>query len=309
VLNCTFRRNWSENHGGVNDHGAASCFVDCTWRDNYSAFIAAGLYVHHHSMAMVIHGQFIDNEAALDGGGTYVRSEHGATFVDSVWIGNRAVSGAGMFHSENSAAHVTGCEFRENQAQLGGAGIFTERTHTIVENCLFEQNGAGLEIISGGGGGGGSGGAGFWSTGGDPIVSNCVFRDNIASFGAGVYHIEDSAAVVVDCDFYDNQAGEGGGLYTLASPSYAARCRFVGNEAFGTSFSVGGGMEQLLLELGRRGLSLPRQPRGGRRRRDVLRGRGSALQRSRVRGQRSVRFRSRLGAAVCSTDSTRTRRS
>jgi hypothetical protein len=200
------------------------------------------LFVDTDAMTSVIDCSFLDNDALFDGGGTYCKSVTGTEFVDCQWLGNTANQGAGMFHSEGSGAHVEQCAFSLNVAGNGGGGVFCERSMTVVAGCTFSYNNAGLNVTTGGGGGGGSGGGGFWSTGGSPFVESCTFEHNAASFGGGVYHIEDSAAVVVDCDIRDNSAGEGGGLYTLASPSRTSGCRFFGNVASGTNFSVGGGM-------------------------------------------------------------------
>jgi predicted outer membrane repeat protein len=241
IRNCMIARNWVSNHGAVNDHGDASTFVDTMWCNNYSDELGGGLYVHHHSMTTVLGCTFVYNEAKNDGGGTYCRSEHGASFRDCAWVGNRATSGAGMFHAETSAAHVADSTFTANEAGHGGGGMFCERSTTLVEGCLFEDNSAAVDVTTGGGGGGGSGGGGFWSTGGATLVAGCVFRRNVASFGAGVYHIDGSAGQVVDCDFEDNRAGEGAGSYSLSSPTRTSGCRFVDNVASGTIFSVGGG--------------------------------------------------------------------
>jgi predicted outer membrane repeat protein len=239
--NCMVVGNWVLNHGAVNDHGDASTFVDCMWCTNHSEDLGGGLYVHHHSMATVLGCSFLYNDAVNDGGGTYCRSEHGAAFHDCTWTSNRATSGAGMFHAEMSAAHVENCTFTFNVATHGGGGMFCDRSTTVVEGCLFENNSAATGVTTGGGGGGGSGGGGFWSSGGATFVVACAFRHNVASFGAGVYHIDQSAAQVVDCEFEDNRAGEGGGSYSLSSPTRTSGCRFIGNVASGTIFSVGGG--------------------------------------------------------------------
>jgi hypothetical protein len=239
---CTFQKNWMSDHGSVNDHGTGTTFDHCMWCANHAQAIGAGLYIHTDAMTSVVDCMFLDNEAVLDGGGTYCRSVAGTQFLGCAWRGNAANQGAGMFNSEASGAHVEQCDFTLNVAGNGGGGVFCERSVTVVAHCTFANNSAGLDVVVGGGGGGGSGGGGFWSTGGSPLVQSCTFQHNAASFGGGVYHIEDSAAVVVDCDLIENTAGEGAGLYTLTSPSHTSGCRFVGNVASGTNFSVGGGM-------------------------------------------------------------------
>jgi hypothetical protein len=234
--------NLAANHGAINDHGDGSLYIDCVFRHNRSLNFGGGLYLHDHAASTVERGCFADNEAEQEGGALYIRSHMMPRVVDSMFLDNRARRGAGTFGAAGALPSIEGCLYQGNTAEIGGGGVFLEFNDGVVERSSFAGNAAGLEVEGGGGGGGGSGGGGIWTTGGAPIVRDCEFRGNIASFGAGVYHIEDSAALVEDCLFEENAATEGGGLYTLSSPSIARRCTFVGNSASGTDFSVGGGM-------------------------------------------------------------------
>lgn len=241
IRNCLILRNWSENHGGVNDHGGAT-FEDCEFRENHSEHFGAGLYIHHDSQTIAMRCRFIDNEAEFEGGGAYSRSMHGAELHDCYFEGNRALAGAGMYHAPDSMTHVSHCEFRENVAQLGGGGVYTDLADGHITDCSFYNNKAGEGITSGGGGGGGSGGGGTFSGGGAPTIERCTFVDNLASFGGGVYFNDGSTGSVADCVFIGGVAEEAGGLYTLGSDVTVDRCLFVGNHAAQGTFSVGGGL-------------------------------------------------------------------
>lgn len=240
--NLVVQNNWTKDHGAVSDHGFATLFTDSMWCSNYSDHVGAGLYMHDTARTSVEHCTFIHNEAHDDGAGTFSRSTQGARFVDCEWTGNSALRGAGMFHAAGSSVSVEGCAFHSNRAELGGGGSFGESATTTITNCLFEGGSAGLLVVGGGGGSGGSGGGGVWFTGGEPIVANCLFRNNQASFGGGLYFIEDSFGHVIDCDFVENTAHEAGGLYDLASSITVHGCTFVHNEALGGAFPVGGGV-------------------------------------------------------------------
>lgn len=234
--------NLAANHGAINDHGEGSLYLDCIFRSNKSLGFGGGLYIHDHAASTVRNGCFDDNEAALEGGGLYIRSMVGALVVDSMFERNKAVRGGGTFSPMGAMPMIVRCLYEENVAEIGGGGVFFEFNDGVVDDCVFEDNSAGVGIQTGGGGGGGSGGGGIWTTGGAPSILACEFRRNAASFGAGVYHIEDSAATVEDCRFEDNVATEAGGLYTLSSPAVVRRCVFLRNHARGSNFSVGGGV-------------------------------------------------------------------
>ncbi|MCK5172635.1 MAG: hypothetical protein KAR47_04540, partial [Planctomycetes bacterium] len=91
----------------------------------------------------------------------------------------------------------------------------------------------------------------IWSYGGaiycygsSPTIKNCVFRDNAAYLGGGVFvrakdwpsatgHL---SPVLINCDFITNRASYGGGMYSSESNSTIDGGVFVGNHA-----DIGGG--------------------------------------------------------------------
>jgi predicted outer membrane repeat protein len=241
IENCVFEDNWAVNHGTINDHGH-STVINCLFRNNYSAQFGAGLYIHHHSMTMAMGCRFENNVAVAEGAGAYSRSMHGAMLMDCQFSGNRAERGAGMYNAADSETMIANCEFNENTAVLGGGGIYADLASPMIVGCRFWRNSAGGTITTGGGGGGGSGGGGIWTTGGDAVVMDCEFVENTASFGGGVYGIEESRTLVTDCFFEANLAHEAGGLYSLLSTMRVQDCDFHGNAASGGDFSVGGGV-------------------------------------------------------------------
>ncbi len=239
--NIIFEGNYATNHGAVNDHGN-STLVACTFRRNYAGLLGAGLYMHFQSSTRAIRCVFTANETPEDGAGAYSRSYTGASVEDSVFSFNLANNGAGMYLSEGGSTTILRSLFTQNTARIGGAGVFSKFANTVVRESVFIGNSAGIGELTGAGGGGGSGGGGFWSSGGSPLVEDCVFEDNTATFGGGVYFNEGSTGTVRACWFEDNNANEAGGLYALLSDVTVLDCSFVRNTAAGGQFPVGGGM-------------------------------------------------------------------
>ncbi|MBL8858900.1 MAG: right-handed parallel beta-helix repeat-containing protein [Planctomycetes bacterium] len=241
VMNCRFTDNWSSNHGTINDHGGG-VFEDCLFLANYAGNHGGGLYFHGDVEAHAYRCRFLANTTPGQGGGAYSRSSRGSTFEDCVFIDNRAGEGAGLYMSLDSDTALSGSYFEANIAQLGGGGLFIERATGRVQGCTFLGNEAGHDIVDGGGGAGGSGGGGIWIGGGAPTVEDCLFDSNSASLGGGVYHNDESTAVVRRCTFVRGLAYEAGGLYALQSAVTVEDCVFSDNTATGGTFSVGGGL-------------------------------------------------------------------
>lgn len=238
---CIFRDNWALNHGALNDHGS-SVLIDCAFIENHAVGFGAGLYIHHHSLTRATNCRFIRNTTPGDGAGIYCRGLHVSVIENCEVLGNEATRGAGMYVAEDASPRVESCMFTGNSALLGGGGIYADKAFGEIVSCRFERNHAGESRSGGGGGGGGSGGGGVWVTRGAPMIVSCEFIENRASFGGGFYAIEECRAEVTGCEFTDNSATEAGGLYTLSSPVLVRDCTFVGNRAFGSDFSVGGGL-------------------------------------------------------------------
>ncbi len=249
IVNCTFRGNWAKNHGAVNDHGDESTFLHCTFDRNYSFDFGAGLYIHEHSHATAFGCLFTNNESVNLGGGLYCRSEVSATINECTFINNLSNNGAGMYADPDSVVVIMNSIFRENYATIGGGGIFADSSSTLISGCTFDSNSGGLGQIGGGGGGGGSGGGGVWSTGGRPTILACVFKNNIASFGAGVYNNEFAVSDIRHCEFRQNEASEGAGIYNLNSSGSVSECLFADNNVLGGSFPVGGGMSNYFADM------------------------------------------------------------
>lgn len=133
--------------------------------------------------------------------------------------------GGGMYCGDYARPTVMNCTFRENSGSLGG-GLYNESS-PVMTNCTFIANVA-------------DGGGGIYNSGQEsvckPVVSDCVFSDNTATYnGGGIYNLGQYTKTVINrCEFIRNSVSEGGGgairNNISVSPSLS-NCLFVENSA------------------------------------------------------------------------------
>lgn len=133
--------------------------------------------------------------------------------------------GGGML-CENSNITIRSCVIRDNQAGLGGAGIYD--CDGPIMDTVIEDNNAGLGV-----------GGGMMQC--DDQVKGCVFRRNSARFGAGAYRCD---ALFLDSEFSGNSAQASGGALASCKGSIQ-KCVIFGNSA-GNS---GGGLYDCQVEV------------------------------------------------------------
>jgi parallel beta-helix repeat protein len=101
-----------------------------------------------------------------------------------------------------------------------------------VTNCIFSDNLANY-------------GAGMWNYGSSPTLTNCTFSGNIAEgmgIGGGMYNEAGSNPTVTNCTFSGNTASSsGGGIYNNSSSPTVTNCTFANNQTQETSTNYGGG--------------------------------------------------------------------
>ena len=110
-----------------------------------------------------------------------------------------------------------------NYENVGG-GMYNNNSSPMVANCTFTGNRATY-------------GAGMYNTGSSPAVVNCTFSGNSTTYGAGMYNTG-SSPTVVNCTFSVNTATyDGGGMMNDQSDTRVESCTFTGNTG-----RSGGGM-------------------------------------------------------------------
>ena len=182
IANCAFEGNEAGTLGGAVGTIDSSITIDlCRFTGNRC--ITSGGAVSNLGGDLQIRGStFEDNESLsfADGGG--------------------AVSARGPVKS------ITGCAFRENRAQRGGA-IETFADPTVIANCDFENNSA-VEFA----------GAIFarW-TGAGVTLEDCNFTGNHCDGDGGAIVVEEASVQVhaMRCAFESNSAGDDGGVVAM----------------------------------------------------------------------------------------------
>lgn len=109
-----------------------------------------------------------------------------------------------------------------------GGGMYNNAASPIVSNCTFSGNNASF-----------FGGGMFNYLTSSPALSNCTFSGNSATIGAGMSNHSYCSPTVTNCTFSGNAASNGGGMHNLSSTPTVTNCTFSGNTA---SLFGGGGI-------------------------------------------------------------------
>ena len=167
-----------------------------------------------------------------DGRGFYFHSGEGLdSIVEGLTITNGHVDdssgeykGGGVYCYESSSPTITSCTFLANGATsqqyvTRGGGMCNDlRCNPVVSNCVFNDNVADW----------GSGMANTQQS--NPTITTCTFTENHANSGGGIANFEQSVPIVIDCTFAANYADwAGGGMYNVESAPLVTDCVFAGN--------------------------------------------------------------------------------
>ncbi|MFG0252778.1 MAG: nitrous oxide reductase family maturation protein NosD [Phycisphaerales bacterium JB038] len=231
---CVFLDNHSADMGGGLLVGFPSIPVirHCVFRGN-SAVLGGGICVDWSNYVVIEDCTFEDNVASEDGGGVYL-AECLCTTRRCSFDGNTADRGGGLFLNDVYEQNVVDeCTFTSNNAFTNGGGAYIRRGDAWpLTSCVFEQNTA-------------EKGAGLYTYQAIATISACDFLGNIASNrGGGVYNNE-STPTYVDCTFVGNDAGVDGGMRNWESQPIVVDCSFAGVDGDSSVDSMGGVTWQL----------------------------------------------------------------
>jgi predicted outer membrane repeat protein len=147
-------------------------------------------------------------------------------------------NGGGAYCGKGGDVRFERCTFKGNSAEKG-AGLLSVSSRPVLLDCTFIDNKASY-----------SGGGLFAAKGSGPVLRGCRFETNHAAYqGGGVCSLE-SAGEVLDCEFERNRAGARGGAMYLGfrTSMTASACAFatttdsvVGNDQVArAAYRVGG---------------------------------------------------------------------
>jgi len=167
-------------------------------------------------------GGYPDVHYAIDtfGGAVYMAAGSDANFIDCTFIDNEADTRNQV--GPNDANYTD--DYVLNDPVIGyGGGICAEGTATIpvLKNCIFINNRA-------------CAGGGIYLEDSIAHISRCTFENCISMLG-GAMLLTDSNSIIFECDFNGNQAinpaGEGGAIYCASSDAKFYDCEISNNEA------------------------------------------------------------------------------
>ena len=199
VANCNFEYNTA-----FTGHGALYCFshngviFNSTFIGNFAGFSGGGILSYANN-ATIDHCTFIENTAKeLPGGGVNWAGQ-GGKIINSVFIGNHALTKGGGVNVGNDDkidvgnCMIANCTFTSNIAETYGGGLHWQNDNGTLINCTFIDNtandGAALD---------------WWGTNG--TVCDILVINNTAKHDAGAILWVGNNAVVKDATIKNNYA-------------------------------------------------------------------------------------------------------
>lgn len=163
-----------------------------------------GLHVWH-SAADVVDVQFLNNHSLGEGGGGVAASNEGEAVVsDSLFSGNEAMWGGGLFAGQLSVLRLERSAVTANTAADSGGGLWIDEGSTaIVNSSWFEFNSAASQ------------GGGLWHYGPLTMMDTAIRYNQAGNIGGGVTSCcpEGGGALdMTNCLVADNEGTYGGGI-------------------------------------------------------------------------------------------------
>jgi hypothetical protein len=194
-------------------------FVNCQFINNTSS--NGGALGGIGTSYAIYNGLFESNQATGSGGGTDAGPTGqggigGAIYIDGVHL-----------NGVNSHLRICGSQFRRNQSNAHGGGIFTffyEGTGSTshIDQSVFEEN---AEAAA-------SGGGMYHQNGALSVVNSTIIKNSAGSQGGGIW-IHSSNASFLNCTFEGNYVtgewGLGGALTVTAAEARVVNCTFANN--------------------------------------------------------------------------------
>lgn len=217
LLGCTA----SGEGGGIfaEAHGGSIAITETSAEDN-TALSGSAMFLHAAANVTVNRVWFVRNRSPSNAGGALVVSHaaSGANVTLCMFDGNVAHGGTGLMLIASPGSHVGNSTFRNNTAEVSGAGLYIKGSDRVmVAGCLFELGSA-------------TDGSGLFLESGEVLVEDTTFASNNAT-AAGTVTVFTGAAVVTACDFTNNTADRGGAVHVEKGRLDASGLRVEGNAA------------------------------------------------------------------------------
>jgi parallel beta-helix repeat protein len=154
--------------------------------------------------SFVINNCLFENNTSEGYGGAIYNWQTNFTLKNSTFRNNNAANAAGVYsdgRDGNSSFVIDSCLFETNVAgDYGGTAVWNNRTDCQIKNCTFNGNTAP------------SAGASMYNGDAKVRISNCLFENEGAGFGAVMANFGSGADVIIDgCKFSKNKAVTSGG--------------------------------------------------------------------------------------------------
>jgi hypothetical protein len=201
----------------------AQTVIDCnaSQTDPHSGFI----FQNYETGQSTIAGLTIRNGYNELGGGILLGPCASPTLINCILHDNEASAGGGIYIT-NASPRLINCRFEYNSANAGGAIYnFSEEAgcNPVMDNCLFRDN----SVIH-------NGGAVYNFGQANSTFVNCEFIKNISSGGGGaIRNTDQTNLTIANCIFFDNQAQTfGGGIRNSNNCNVTlTNCTFSSNTA------------------------------------------------------------------------------
>ena len=231
IANCRIIRNMAgDSGGGVSMAGSGASIADCVISLNAAVVVGGGARCHLQSNPTITRTEISYNTAISrpddpltgHGGGLYCSANSDPVILDSIIMGNRAVSGGGGgIVCYDSSPEIVGGEVFDNEADQCGGGLgFNAASNATVHRVSIRHNTAYHE------------GGGIHCSHSNPTIAGCEVTDNTTGRSGGGMHSNTGSPTVTNCTFTRNAAGgSGGGMYFNGGSGDVANCIVWGNTA------------------------------------------------------------------------------
>lgn len=139
--------NWEDSYnqgGGMVNMESFITIRNCVFKDNRGCRWGGGMSNRDCSADMkILNCFFVNNSAGASGGGIF-NFNSPIEIINCVFSGNSARIGGGIKNNgswSKTSPKIINCTFHGNSASGYGEGIYTERSHPIITNCIFWNSG------------------------------------------------------------------------------------------------------------------------------------------------------------------------